>query len=327
MELPRVHSVEAEPRVDLILALVVGRGLVATVDIAQLNEALVLHFETEGRRINAYTFASTLIAIADAAKAANVSLNPGYEIEVVVEAVGPGSFRATIRGIYKSRAGVFTAQAAAAIVLGVLGNYIYERTFAVEDSVKIEINTNEVIIRRGDDRVVVPRNVYDATRLVEKNDAFPKAVSRALGAVASDENVSGLALVSRIDAPPPEIVIKRNLLQVASLQSIEAPNNRIIPEIVDLQILKAILERSKRKWEFMWRGVKISAPITDKQFYIDFFAHDITIAPGDILNVTLHVYQEKDSVTGIYRNSRYEVVQVHGHTPRVKQLKLGDASP
>lgn len=296
----------------------------ATVNIAQLNDTLVLHFETEGKRINAYTLASTLVAIADAAKAANASLNPGYEIEVVVEAIGPGSFRATIRALYKSRAGILAGQAVAAIVLGVLGNYIYERTLAVQDAVKIEINTDEVIIKHGNDQIIVPRNVYDATRQAEKNDNFPKAVSRAFDAVANDQEISGLGLVSRIDSPPPEIVIDRKYLHAAALQSIDTPNNRVVPEIVDLQILKAILERSKRKWEFMWRGIKISAPVTDEKFYIDFFAHDITIAPGDILRVTLHIHQRKDPATGIYRNIGYEVIQVHNHTPRVKQLKIGE---
>ena len=294
----------------------------AIINIAQFNETLVLHFETDGHRINAYTLASTLVAIADAAKAANASLNPGYEIEVVVEAVGPGSFRATIRTIYKSRAGILAVQAVAAVVLGVLGNYIYERTLAVDDTVKVEINTDEVIIKHGSDQIIVPRNIYDATRQVEKNENFPKALSRALDAVANDEEVLGFGLVQRIDSPPPEIIIGRPALLAASLQPIDTPNNRVVPEIVDLQILKAILERSKRKWEFMWRGVKISAPVTDEQFYVNFFAHDIIIAPGDILNVTLHVHQRKDPTTGIYRNVGYEVIQVHGHRPRVKQLKL-----
>lgn len=297
----------------------------ATVNIAQFDDALVLHFETEGRRINAYTLASTLVAIADAAKAANASLNPGHEVEVVVEAIGPGSFRATIRALYKSRAGVLAGHAFAAIVLGVIGNYIYERTFAVDDSVKVEINTDEVIIEHGNDRIIVPRVVYEATRQVEKNDNFPKAVSRAFDAVASDPQISGIGFVARIDSPSPEIVISRRAVQAAALLPIDTPTNRVVPEVVDLQILKAILERSKRKWEFMWRGVKISAPVTDEQFYIDFFAHDITIAPGDILRVTLHVYQHKDSLTGVYRNVGYEVVQVHNHSPRVKQLRIDAA--
>ncbi len=294
----------------------------ATVNIAQFEDTLVLHFETQGQRINAYTLASTLVSIADAAKAANAALNPGYEIEVVVEAIGPGSFRAKIRAIYKSKAGILTGQILGAIVLGVLGNYVYDRTLSPNDDVKIQINTDEVIIQHGNERIVVPRNVYDATKQAEKNPNFPKAMSRVFDAISQDENISAFGLVSRIDSPPPELMIPRENLRAASLQPIDMPNNRVVPEIVDLQILKAILERSKRKWEFVWRGVKISAPVTDEQFYIDFFAHDITIAPGDILSVTLHVYQQKDPVTGIYRNIKYEVVQVHNHTPRVKQLSL-----
>ena len=66
------------------------------VNIAAFDDAVVLHFETENHRINAYTLASTLVALADAAKSANASVNPGFDIEVVVEALGPGSFRAKL---------------------------------------------------------------------------------------------------------------------------------------------------------------------------------------------------------------------------------------
>lgn len=164
----------------------------ATVNIAKFDNALVLHFETDGQRINAYTLASTLVAIADAAKAANASLNPGYEIEVVVEAIGPGSFRATIRALYKAR-GILAAQAASAIVLGVLGNYIYERTFAADDSVKIEVNTDEVIIQHGGDQIIVPRNVYDATRQVEKMKIFQRQYHALLALLRVMTVFQGLA--------------------------------------------------------------------------------------------------------------------------------------
>src|SRR5690606_24946740 len=133
-------------------------------------------------------------------------------------------------------------QAAAAVILGVLGNYIYERTLAVDDPIQIEIKTDEVIIKHGNDRVIVPRNVYDATRQAEKNDTFPKAVSRAFDSIANDKDISGLGLVPHINSPPPEIIISRKAIIAASLQPIDTPNNRVVPEIVDLQILKAILE-------------------------------------------------------------------------------------
>lgn len=294
----------------------------ATVSIAKFEDTLVLHFETQGNRINAYTLATTLVAVADAAKAANAAINPGHEIEVVVEALAAGSFKATLKTLYKSRPGVLSAKLAGAIVIGLLTNFIWEKVFQDDPKVKVTINTDEVIIQDGNDRYIIPREVYDATRQAEKNPEFPKAVGRALDAITRDQDIEGIRFEPRDLPVPTTPIISIERLRAAALKPIDLPNTRVVPELVNLQILKAILERSTRKWEFMWRGFKISAPITDELFYINFFAHDITIAPGDVLQVTLHVIQQLEPRTGVYKNVKYEVVQVHSHVPRIKQPNL-----
>lgn len=292
------------------------------VDIAQFENSVVIHFDTEDTRINAYTFASTLVALADAAKAANTTLNAGCEIEIVVEALGPGSFRALVRALYSSSRDLFANQIVIGLVLGVLGNYIYERTLAVDDKVTVEVKTDEVVIQKGNDRVIVPRNVYDATRRVEKNPEFVKAITRTFEAVAADEKVKSLGLVEKMDSPSPSIPIPRSTLLTLASETPVDPDSRVITEQAELQIVKAILKKSNRKWEFVWRGITISAPVVHERFYVEFFAHEITIAPGDTLEVTLAIKQTKDPDTGIYTNVGYEVVEVHGHVPRIKQVPL-----
>jgi hypothetical protein len=69
----------------------------------------------------------------------------------------------------------------------------------------------------------------------------------------------------------------------------------------------------------MWRGVKIAAPVLDGAFYEQFFAHNITIAPGDELKVKLAIKQTRDVRSGIYTNVGYEVIEVYKHVPRVRQ--------
>lgn len=290
--------------------------------IETLSQSVVLHLHTEREGVNAYTLASMLVSIADAAKAANSAINPGYEVEIVVEGIGPGSFRAKISAAYKSSRNLLSSQVLIGIAIGVVANFIYERTLAVDDDVKIEIHTEEVIIQRGDERIVVPRNVYDATREAEKSESFKQSVGKALKSIASDDAIEGIGFVERMDSPPPEVLIPRARIAAAIGRLEEDAPDRMVNEIVDVQIFKAILAKSTRKWEFVWRGVKISAPILHDEFYARFFAHQITIAPGDVLTVRLVIHQARDPVTGIYSNTAYEIAEVLDHKPRFKQMQL-----
>ena len=82
---------------------------------------------------------------------------------------------------------------------------------------------------------------------------------------------------------------------------------------ISLIIIKAILEKSLRKWQFNWGGKKISAPILDFNFYNDFDAHKITIAPGDTLEVRLRIITEKNPDSGIVTEKLYEIIKVYRH--------------
>ena len=72
----------------------------------------------------------------------------------------------------------------------------------------------------------------------------------------------------------------------------------------------------------MWRGIKISAPVFDNVFFNSFFGHEIMIAPGDSIEVKLKIYQIRDIDTGIFTNSKYEVIEVFRHIPRMKQTTI-----
>lgn len=297
------------------------------VNIAAFDDAVVLHFETENHRINAYTLASTLVALADAAKSANASVNPGFDIEVVVEALGPGSFRAKLKAVYTTARNLFSDQLVMALILNIVASFIYERTLSVNSQVKVEIRTDEVVVERGPDKVIIPRNVYNATRVAEQNPQFVRAIGRGLEAIAADDRVKGIGFVPDMMSPPPEIVIPQDTIRNVSIEPGDPPNTRVIEDQCELQIVKAILERTRRKWEFMWRGVKISAPVLSESFYDEFFAHRITIAPGDELKVRLAIKQSRDPNTGIYTNIGYEVVDVFGHVPGVRQMPLTPDAP
>jgi hypothetical protein len=208
------------------------------------------------------------------------------------------------------------------IILGIITNFIYERTLSVHQDLRVDVQTDEVVVEHGNERIVIPRKVYDGTRIAEKNPQFVGAIGRTMESLSNDQHVTGMAFVPHMDSPVPDIVIPRDVFPQIVPSIRDEGNTRLIEENCDLQIVKAILVRERRKWEFRWRGVKISAPVLDQQFYTEFFAHNIKIAPGDELKVRLLIRQTKDEETGIYANVGYDVVKVFEHIPRVQQTQL-----
>lgn len=294
-----------------------------TVNIAEFQEKFVIHFGSDAPRINAYTLATALVNIADAAREANYALNPGYDIEIVVEALGSGSFKAELRALYRGASNLFSNEALRAVVFGVIASFVYQHTLAPNVDVRVNVSTDEVIVEQGDTRIVIPRAVHEATKAAEARPGFVAAVTEAVRAVESDSAITSIGISPRIDQQPTLRIPREQFGVLTSTPGdvVEA-DVREIEEQADLEILRAILERSRRRWEFVRAGTRMAAPVTDERFYNDFFAHRITIAPGDRLRVKLRIRQRRVPGLGIFVNESYEVTEVLEHIPRARQANL-----
>lgn len=292
------------------------------VEVKEFEEAFVIYFGGKPNRINAYTLASSLVSIADAVKSANSLINPGYSVEVVVESFGTGSFKVKIKTLCNGSKNLFSKQNLKNITLSVIAAYVFQHTLAPDTEINIIVNTDEVIVEQGDKRIIVPREVHEHVKEVEKSEKFKQSIGKTFEAIEKDKNIESFGLTPNMDDEEPLILVARsNFALLSSPPEIEE-NQRSVIEVADLHILRAILERGSRKWEFVWRGVKISAPVLDDQFFSDFFAHKITIAPGDSVEVKLKIHQSRDEDTGIFTNNRYEVIEVIQHIPRMKQVAM-----
>ncbi|MEX3924015.1 hypothetical protein AB4Y36_08300 [Paraburkholderia sp. BR10936] len=293
-----------------------------TIEIMPDSDRFVLHFETPKQSINAYALASTLVALADAVREANSIINPGYDVEVVVDTLEPGSFRAIVRTVLREAHNLFSAENARNIVLSILAAFLYDKLFVSTQPLQVSVTPDLVTVKNGSQTVVIPREIYDATKEVERSNKFRQSVSRLLQGATQDPSVEGLGFGPVKSSSRPDLYISReqfSLVQPDAEQ--QEGDTRQIVEEATLQISRAILERGTRKWEFYWRGIKVSAPILDERFYAEFFAHRVTIAPGDALDVKLRVTQQVDPHTGIYVNKDYEVVEVLRYIPRMTQVE------
>jgi hypothetical protein len=290
------------------------------IEIPRETDRFVLHFDTEQHEINAYALASSLVGLANAIKEASSIVNPGYSIEIVVERLEDGSFRAIVRTVVKKAKNIFAHEAAKAIIYGLIATWIYDQTLGAGKEPTIVINDGSVEIRSGDKIIIVPREIYEAKKAVERSERFQNSMGQVFNGALQDKNVTGLKLTPPGHWPNfPSIPREQFMVFVDRFGSDDA---NTVTENVNLEISRAILSRGRRKWEFYWRGIKISAPVLDNHFYNEFFAHRIMIAPGDVLNAQLKIYRRIDPDSGIMVNIKYEVIQVIEHVARGTQTSF-----
>ena len=290
------------------------------INIEREMDRFVIHFETRRHQINAFALATSLSGLAEAVREASLIVNPGYSVEVVVEAFDEGSFEAVVKTIFQKTQNIFSSEAAKAVIYGIIASYIAAKMMGTSDPIII-VNDNSVTVEYGDTKVIVPRDIHEAQKQVEKSKRFENAMGQVFRGAESDTTVTALRIdPSNKKQKGPEV--PRDMFVRFDTRIIDENGNRIIVEYANLEISRAILARGRRKWEFYWRGVKISAPVTDRSFYNKFFAHEITVAPGDVLKAVIRIVQSQDKDSGIYRNDSYEVIEVIEHIPRLRQTSI-----
>lgn len=292
------------------------------INIQEYEESFVIYLGGESGNINAYTLASTLISFADAAKAANDFINPGYNIEVRVIALGNGSFKTQIKAVYDEAKNLFTKDNLKAIVLGVIAAFLYQHTLAPDADINVIINDDSVIIEQGDKQIIIPKETHDYLKEVEKSEKFKKEIGNTFSTIEKDSSITSFGIINDMNEPKPPLEIPRsNFPQLSALINEEPTSEeKTVVLIETVQILRAILEKGNRMWQFSWKGVRISAPVLDEKFYQRFYNHEITIAPEDALKVKLKIYQKRNDIAGIYINKKYEVID---YTSRSSQIELG----
>jgi hypothetical protein len=297
----------------------------ADIDLRAMPEnEIVFHFGGRANEVDAFTFSNSLIAFGEAIQEISRQLNPELRISVTIDGVGPGSFRARIKTTTNFLGGLFKTHAKE-MVIGVLSGIIVDMAMTSHDT--IIINDSEVIIERGSDKIIVPRTVYDARQKLTDQRRVENHISRAFGVMENDPSVTDFGILGHLSADFPIAIIPRESFPRISLIEVdEDPKDGLRHKDYRavLTIVKAIFQRGNRKWEFVWQGNKISAPIRDEAFFGKLASREIWFAQGDEIDSTLRVHQTLDDINNVFVNQSYEVIEVFDVKHKSRQTKFPD---
>lgn len=301
----------------------------ADIDLSAFaGDEFVFHFGGRPSEVDAYTFANSLIAFSEAIRAINNQLIPDSRIEITIEGVGEGSFRAKLKTTTTFLASLLrssaTKEALRSFILPLFVAFVYER-YLSDGAAKIVINDDSYIVEHGRDRIILPRSVYEHKKALPDPSIVDKHIAKGFEVLQEDQSVSDFGITKQLDDKTPIAAIPRDDFAILSrhggaiVLEEEDTRHRIVEQREKLVVLRAILVRSARKWQFVWNGIPISAAIMDNKFYDALARHEYEFGQGDILDVMLRIYQQRNDDAGIYVNTGYEVVEVFGRTPGPRQ--------
>jgi hypothetical protein len=119
----------------------------ATVDLRTLPaDEFVLHFGGRPSEVDAYTFSNSLLAIGETIQEINRQIDPDHSTEIVIEAIGGGSFRAKLKTHIKHITGLFKSPARE-LLIAILAHFIVNKI--TDEKVNIIIQDQSYIVERG----------------------------------------------------------------------------------------------------------------------------------------------------------------------------------
>jgi hypothetical protein len=281
--------------------------------------------------IAADTLIETLAGFSESLCAIGETVNPKFALEVFITSVEPGSVNIVVqlKQHLKRNAAVYAGAALATdIIVGLFTNYVYDLV-KPQEACAVDFSEEKITIKGSNCNVIIPREVYNLRPRIHHNPKVAKGVMRALKAVETDHSVRSIGVGTKLEGPPVMTVprayfseaLRRldwpiDLPRSERLTMIEEPGSlgfetREQDVRSNMIIVKAVLLRSKRKWQFNWQGIRISAPITDPNFFDQLEARAIALRQGDALDANLTIVQRFLPDARVWENAGYTVTKVY----------------
>lgn len=240
------------------------------------------------------------------------------EVEYYIEAISEGSVRVHIKAIYKNANEIATNHIVGVILIGILVNWIYD-VIKTDNSPQIVINDDSAIFEIGSQKIVVPKNAIKYYEKLKGSQDIDRSIKKTFKAAQSDSDITYVGV--NYDNGSKSVILEIPRAEIEKLAKDDEVEEKTDSVRAEITIIRAILERSKRKWEFDWNGVKISSSITDDNFYKKFEGHEYQIAPGDRLVVELKIKRRRDKVSGVWEPISYEITSVWDVAQDIKGIQ------
>lgn len=282
-----------------------------------------IKFDGQQPQVDANVLVSSLIHTTTVVQEVNRYLNSGKKIELKVKALEKGSFLCHIELVetavetLKNLLTKDNIEYGAAIVASVVGLIEIKKFLKgkKQKEAKQQGNKTKIINQEGNVLVIdnATFNIYEHSPIVKD------ALSQNFDVLDNDPAITGFEITDKNEKPL--VRVDKNEFADMSKKSDEiAEGERKLVEAATINIVRVSFEENL-KWDFYYRGIKISARIADPFFY-ELIDKGEAFAKGDILEVELQINQKFDESVNTFVTKSYQVNKIIRHLSRNEQQKL-----
>ena len=282
-----------------------------------------IKFDGQTNQVDAQVLISSLIHTTTIIQELNKYLDSNKKIEIKVKALEKGSFLINLELIetaLESLKTIFTKEniiVASSLITGLVALIQLKKHLKGKSPKEIKNENNKTIIINGDNnKLVIDSDIY---KIYETNITISDALSQNFDTIDHDPAISAFEITD--DNERPYVRVERSDFKDLSQKTeIIDHNQKIIIENTRLNIVRLSFEEGL-KWDFYYRGNKISAKITDPNFQ-KIIDNGESFAKGDILEVELQINQIFDDSVNTYINKSYHINRIIQHYNRNEQQKI-----
>lgn len=282
-----------------------------------------IKFDGQQHQVDANVLISSLIHTTTIVQEVNKYLNSGKKIEIKVKALQKGSFLCHIELIettldsLKNLLTKDNIEVGAAIVGTVVGLIELKKFLKGKKASDAKQEGNKTKITNKDGNVLVIENA--TFNIYENSPVVKDALAQNFDALNNDPAITGFEITDKNEKPLVR-VDKSEFVNLSQKSEEVDEGERKLIEAATVNVVRVSFEENL-KWDFYYRGIKISAKIADPSFY-ELIDKGEAFAKGDILEVELQINQKFDDSVNTFVTKSYQVNKIVRHLSRNEQQKI-----
>ncbi|MEO8760370.1 MAG: hypothetical protein ABI388_04450 [Bacteroidia bacterium] len=282
-----------------------------------------IKFDGQQHQVDANVLISSLIHTTTIVQEVNTYLNSGKKIEIKVKALEKGSFLCHIELIettldsLKNLLTKDNIEVGAAIIGTVVGLIEIKKFLKGKKAKEVTPQGNKTKIINKDGNVLIIENA--TFNIYEHNPIVKDALAQNFDALNNDPAITGFEITDNNEKPLVRVDKSEFIDLSQKSEEIEEGERKII-EAATVNVVRVSFEENL-KWDFYYRGIKISAKITDPSFY-ELIDKGEAFAKGDVLEIELQINQKFDESVNTFVTKSYQVNKIIRHVLRNEQQKI-----